>query len=172
MKSCSSARDSLFRRLDIMYTACYNHFLAGLIDFMTVCRMKLRVNLSKYRVGISRQPWPPLPHTLALMPMKKIIIRPQWPLCPWLCPSSMQKAQVQRSGLALNYSHASAQQSLFQKRISVSLWFAQVESHHHINDLTGKPQPLNMSKWKNDTFSTGKQASLAGFDMIRNWLVW
>ena len=43
-----------------------------------------------------------LPHTLALMQRekKKLILWPQWPLCPW--PS-------QRSGLALNYSHLSAQ---------------------------------------------------------------
>ena len=46
-----------------------------------------------------------LPSTLALMPREKnIIIRPQWPLCPW--PS-------QRSELALNYSHPSAQGSLW-----------------------------------------------------------
>ena len=73
--------------------------------------------LTACREGIS---WPPLPRTLALMQREKNTHR----MCPW---------PGQRSGLAFNYSHLSAQLSLTVT--SVSPRFAQVESHHH-DDLT------------------------------------
>ena len=78
--------------------------------------------------------------TLVLMLRKKKKHLTATALCPSPFPSSMQKAPVQHGGLALNYSHPSAQQSLFQRRTSVSSQFTQVESHHHIDQTAAASQ--------------------------------